>query len=113
MELKDPHQSRPSEEESALFDTQRAPYNRRARRKIAKKAGVRFSVVNEKMVKKAPVYLGINKFKKNADPEMKKIYKQNAWKSREELELRRAQERLKAAKKLKKAKKNDSVQTDK
>lgn len=81
-------------EEQELFKTQRYPANRRQRRAIAKRAGVRFNVVNPGMRKQPPVYLGIRQFKKaaGADKKLATEYKENAHLSLKELQTRRALE---------------------
>lgn len=76
--------------------------NRKERRRLAKKAGVRFGVVNQGMAKRPPVYLGIRRFKNAVNAadrqegmnsvELKEQYKDNAWRSKRELEERRALE---------------------
>lgn len=75
--------------------TRSMPLNRKQRRKIAKRAGVRFKVVNPGMARKPPTYLGIREFKKSTrDKKTVQMYKNNAHLSKQELDVRRAKERL-------------------
>ncbi|MBI5117605.1 hypothetical protein HZA56_14100 [Candidatus Poribacteria bacterium] len=77
----------------ALERTRTVPMNRKQRRAIAKRAGVRFGVVNQGMIKQPPTYLGIKQFKKAAhDPKLAAEYKDNAHRSLDELRERRALE---------------------
>lgn len=77
----------------ALDQTRSIPMNRKERRARAKAAGVRFNVVNEGMIKRPPVYLGIKQFKKAAhDPKLAAEYKENAHLSLRELSERRQRE---------------------
>lgn len=78
-------------EERELMKTREHPANRQQRRAIAKRAGVRFSVVNPEMKHKPQVYLGINAFKKSTkNKKLVETYKNNAHQSLKELQIRRA-----------------------
>lgn len=82
-----------------LEKTKQIPMNRRTRRNLAKRAGVRFKEVNHVMRKPQPVYLGIKEIKRASDnKEFIRDYKHNAHESLKELHERRAAEVAAAAK---------------
>lgn len=87
----DPFAETQSREERALMQTQKVPMNRHQRRAIAKRAGVRFSVVNRGMQKTTPTYLGIREFKHSAKRKKTgQTYKEYAWRSKHALDESRA-----------------------
>lgn len=80
------------------FDT---PLNRRTRRKLAKRAGNMSMSTGANLIKRPPLNLGIKQFKKMARAGKKKgamgvinEWKDNAYKSLEEMQLRAAKERM-------------------
>lgn len=78
-----------SPEERRLFKTRDVPYNREQRRRIAKQAKVDFKTVRPGMAVRNPTMLGIRHTKKNSHAGID-AYKAEAWKSKQELDAKRA-----------------------
>lgn len=70
------------------------PLNRKERRRLAKQAHVPMAIINSRVPRRAPAYLGIKKFKKMGGGDLTGEYKDHAWRSLHEYNDRLRTERL-------------------